>query len=235
MSLTALPETATVPAKTVWSALEHAYGTAEKTPAQLVALLDADQGVRSMAIDRLDHAVLHQGTLYSATAPAARYVAGMLTDSRTAVPVGATPRTYPGPLHAELLDWLYSAANEVTDETEATSRHYGSPPEDYPPFVRFREIRPMLHAAVSRCLDDTDPHASRSWTTHACSTVGRIWSPCCGRHWLWADGGNAANGRSKPLPGRARTQQGWKSAVRRSRCATQRKTTPAIGPRNRHR
>lgn len=128
MNSVVLPEPATVLADTNWAALEHAYGTAEDTPAQLVALLDAGQGVRSRALDHLDHAVLHQCTLYSATAPAALYVAGILTDPRTAVPVGATPRAIPGPLRAELLDWLDSAANEVTDEAEATSRHCGSPP-----------------------------------------------------------------------------------------------------------
>ncbi|TFI22485.1 hypothetical protein [Streptomyces sp. 4R-3d] len=149
-----LPEPATVLAETNWAALEHAYGTAEDTPAQLVALLDADHGVRSRALDHLDHAVLHQCTLYSATAPAALYVAGILTDPRTAVPVGAAPCAVPGPLRAELLDWLDSAANEVTDEAEANSRRHGFPPEDYPPFVQIREIRPAIFAAASHCLDD---------------------------------------------------------------------------------
>ncbi|MFD6334461.1 hypothetical protein ACFWGI_33455 [Streptomyces niveus] len=154
----ALPEPTTVLAETNWAVLEHAYGTAEDTPAQLVALLDADQGVRSRALDHLDHAVLHQCTLYSATAPAALYVAGILTDPRTAVPVGAAPRAVPGPLRAELLDWLDSAANEVTDEAEANSRHLGFPPEEYPPFVQIRDIRPAIFAAVSHCLNDPDPH-----------------------------------------------------------------------------
>ncbi|MFE3248214.1 hypothetical protein [Streptomyces sp. NPDC059209] len=61
-------------------------------------------------------------------------------------------------MRAELLDWLDSAANEVTDEAEATSRNCGFPPEDYPPFVQIREIRPAIFAAVSHCLKDPDPH-----------------------------------------------------------------------------
>lgn len=70
MSLTSLPDPTVVLAATDWSALEHAYGTAEDTPAQLVALLDPDQGVRSGALDHLDYAVLHQGHLPPSTWPA---------------------------------------------------------------------------------------------------------------------------------------------------------------------
>ncbi|SFJ76228.1 hypothetical protein [Streptomyces pini] len=152
-----LPDPTAVLAETDWCALEHAYGSAEDTHAQLIALLDADQGVRSRALEHLDHAVLHQTTLYSATAPAALYVAGVLSDPRTAATVNVLPRTSPAPLRAELLDWLGSAANEVTDEAESISRHHGFPPEDYPPFGRIREIRPALFAAVSDCLGDPDP------------------------------------------------------------------------------
>ncbi|MEU0687742.1 hypothetical protein [Streptomyces uncialis] len=158
MSRVGLPEPGVVLAETDWAALEHAYGTAENTPAQLIALLDTNQEVRSRALEHLDHAMLHQTTLYSATAPAALYVAGILTDPRTAALVSAVPLASPGPLRAELLGWLDSASNEVTDEAEATSRHYGFPPEDYPPFVQFREIRSALFVSVSRCLDDPDPH-----------------------------------------------------------------------------
>jgi len=158
VSLAPLPDHTVVLAETDWGALEHAYGSAKDTPTQLVALLDADQGVRSEALDHLDYAVLHQGTLYSATAPAALYVAGILTDPRTAVPVGAKPRTFPRTMRAELLSWLDSTANKVTDEAEAMSRRYGFPPEDHPPFVWTREIRPLLFTAVSRCLSDPNPH-----------------------------------------------------------------------------
>lgn len=51
MSLVHLPETAVVLAETDWSALQHAYGMAEDTPAQLVGLLDDDQLVRSQALE----------------------------------------------------------------------------------------------------------------------------------------------------------------------------------------
>ncbi|MFF1838967.1 hypothetical protein ACFVXE_32995 [Streptomyces sp. NPDC058231] len=158
MNLTALPEPAVVLAETDWGALEHAYGTAEDTPAQLVALLDDDQRVRSHALDHLHHVVHHQNTLYVATAPAALYVAAVLPDPRTAVPVDKRPHDFPGPMRAELLGWLNSVADAAGNQAEATMRRFGFPPEDYPPFVQTREIRPLLFSAVAACLGDSDPH-----------------------------------------------------------------------------
>lgn len=145
-------------AETDWAALEHAYGTAEDTPAQLVALLDDDQRVRSQALDHLHHVVHHQNTLYAATVPAALYVAAVLLDPRTALPVEKRPHDFPGPMRAELLRWLDSVADAADDQAEATMRRLGFPPEDHPPFVRTREIRPLLFSAVSACFGDHDPH-----------------------------------------------------------------------------
>ncbi|MER6978201.1 hypothetical protein [Streptomyces carpinensis] len=130
MNLTALPEPAVVLAETDGGALEHAYGTAEDTPAQLVALLDGDQRVRSQALDHLHHVVHHQNALYVATVPAALYVAGILSDPRTALPVDKRPRDFPGPMRAELLGWLNSVADAADDQAEATMRRFGFPPED---------------------------------------------------------------------------------------------------------
>ncbi|WP_267713815.1 hypothetical protein [Streptomyces sp. CoH17] len=158
MTLAPLPDPAVVLAETDWCDLEHAYGTAESTPTQLVALLDADQGVRSEALGHLHHVVHHQNTLYAATAPAALYVAAILLDPRTALPVEKGPRDFPGPMRAELLGWLDSVANAADDQAQATMRHVGFPPEEYPPFVQTREIRPLLFSAASACFDDHDPH-----------------------------------------------------------------------------
>lgn len=158
MSPASLPDPAAVLAETDWAALHHAYGTAEDTPAQLVALLGADQAVRSRALDHLHHVVHHQNTLYAATVPAALYVAAILRDPRTTRPVDKEPRAFPGPLRAELLEWLASVADAADDETGATMRRLGFPPEDYPPFVTICEIRPLLFSAVSACFDDRDLH-----------------------------------------------------------------------------
>ncbi|MFF2061908.1 hypothetical protein ACFVWZ_08920 [Streptomyces sp. NPDC058200] len=144
-------------AETDWGSLEHAYGTAEDTPAHLVGLLDTDQRVRSQALDHLHYAMHHQNTLYTATIPAALYVAGILPDPRTARPVDKERHDLPGPLRAALLGWLDSVADAADDETGAAMRRFGFPPEEYPPFVGICEIRPVLFSAVSACFDDRDP------------------------------------------------------------------------------
>ncbi|MFE6850931.1 hypothetical protein ACFVDH_09100 [Streptomyces sp. NPDC057674] len=158
-----LPQEATEPldpaevlARTAWSALGHAYGTAEGVPQILLDLLDTDLRVRSKALSRLHHVVHHQNTLYTATAPAALYVAGILGDAQTLEVVEKEPRAFPGPMRAELLGWLDSVANAADDETAATMRRFGFPPEEYPPFVEVCRIRPQLFHAVSRFLDDLD-------------------------------------------------------------------------------
>lgn len=73
--------------QTDWSEFDHAYGPASDAPFHLLALLGDDSQARSAAVGYLDSAVLHQGTIYSATAPVARVVAAMLDDPRTAEPV----------------------------------------------------------------------------------------------------------------------------------------------------
>lgn len=156
--LESLPTPEAVLTATDWGALEHAYGAAEDTPAMLIALLDAGQRVRSKALDHIDYAVHHQNTLYSATIPAALYVAGILADPRSNVPVETKPHSFPGPLRANLLGWLDSVTNEASDETEAMGRQHGFARGDYPPVIGIRRIRPLLFPAVSACADDPDPH-----------------------------------------------------------------------------
>jgi hypothetical protein len=152
------PDPAAVLAGTDWGALDHAYGSAEDTPEMLAGLLDADQRVRSQALNFLHNSVHHQNTLYAATVPAVLYVAAILADPRADSPVDKRPQDFPGPMRTELLGWLGSVAHEAGDETEAISRRYGFPPEDYLPFVHTRQIRPPLYTAVALFLDDPDPH-----------------------------------------------------------------------------
>ncbi|WP_326793711.1 hypothetical protein OHA79_49015 (plasmid) [Streptomyces sp. NBC_00841] len=147
---------AEVLSKTAWSALGHAYGTAEDVPQMLLGLMDTDLRVRSKALSHLHQVVHHQNTLYTATAPAAVYVAAILGDARTLQAVEKGPHGFPGPMRAELLGWLGSVANEADDEAAAVSRRFGFPPEDYPPFVEICRIRPQLFHAVSAFLNDPD-------------------------------------------------------------------------------
>lgn len=87
-----------------WSRLFHAYSAAADTPEHLQALLAGGTQERDAAIEHLYGSVLHQGTVYPATAVAVRVVAGILGDDRL--------RT-PGPsgtlLLAELLRWVGDA------------------------------------------------------------------------------------------------------------------------------
>ncbi|HEY0681188.1 MAG TPA: hypothetical protein VGD45_02560 [Steroidobacter sp.] len=65
-----------------WKRLHHAYGRATDTPDHLRALLGEDSEARKEALDHLWSAIIHQGTLYPATGPVARVIAGLLTDAR---------------------------------------------------------------------------------------------------------------------------------------------------------
>ena len=68
--------------KTDWSKLHHAYGRATDTPDHLRALLGDDVESRKKAMSHLWSAIIHQGTPWTATGPAALVIAGMLSDTR---------------------------------------------------------------------------------------------------------------------------------------------------------
>ncbi|MCE3031652.1 hypothetical protein [Streptomyces sp. CMSTAAHL-2] len=139
-----------------WAALGHAYGPATEAPKMLAALLDPDQSTRTKALSYLHDPLNHQNTLYEATVPAALYVAAILSDPRTTRTVDKDRRSFPGCLRAELLSWIASVANEVTDEAEALSRRHGYALDDYPPAAGVQRIRPLLFSASLPYTDDTD-------------------------------------------------------------------------------
>ena len=91
-----------------WGSLEHAYGPAVDAPGHLLALIGDDTEARSGAVGYLDAAMLHQGSVYSATAPFITIVATLLGDPGTAVPVADIlpwdPE--PRPLQVALLEYL---------------------------------------------------------------------------------------------------------------------------------
>src|SRR5258708_11048821 len=74
--------------ETDWGALSHAYGVAADAPSRLTGLLSGDPAACADAVGYLDAAILHQGSIYPATAPVALFVAGILSDPRTAVQAG---------------------------------------------------------------------------------------------------------------------------------------------------
>ncbi|MFF4429608.1 HEAT repeat domain-containing protein [Streptomyces sp. NPDC001513] len=60
-----------------WSALSHAYGSAEDVPDLLRALTGADADAADEALSELYGSVLHQGTVYAASAQAVPFLAGI--------------------------------------------------------------------------------------------------------------------------------------------------------------
>jgi hypothetical protein len=62
-----------------WATLEHAYGSAEAVPRLLRQLRSADTPTREDALDQLLFTIVHQGTRYSATAPAVPFLVELAT------------------------------------------------------------------------------------------------------------------------------------------------------------
>ncbi|MFE9168832.1 hypothetical protein ACFYNZ_04765 [Streptomyces kebangsaanensis] len=60
-----------------WSSFSHAYGSAEDLPDLLRALAGADADVAGEALSELYGSVLHQGTVYAASAEVAPFLAGI--------------------------------------------------------------------------------------------------------------------------------------------------------------
>ncbi|WP_245703302.1 HEAT repeat domain-containing protein [Streptomyces lushanensis] len=140
---------------TDWSTLEHAYGVARDTPLRLLQLLAEDPDVQAGALGLLDMSVLHQESLYSATAPAALYVAAILNDPRTL----ARHEDYstwdgrPRPLRAALLEWLGQIADSAA-YGETTGEEDGNDPGVTD---AVRAVRGTIHDAVSPHLLAPDP------------------------------------------------------------------------------
>lgn len=154
-----LPDPETLLRDTDWRALEHARGTAEDIPAALIALLAPDPAARSRALDHGLEPVRHQNSIYSATPPAALYIAAILSDPRT-IAVGSYElmqrhqrERQQLPLRAALLDWLHLLVLDANDECLAATQRYGL--ED-PHMESLRALRPTLFHAVAEYLLDAD-------------------------------------------------------------------------------
>ncbi|MFI2415792.1 hypothetical protein [Streptomyces sp. NPDC018947] len=138
-----------------WASLEHAHGPAAETPALLAGLLADDPGTQARALRHLNDPLHHQNTIYSATVPAAVYVAAILGDPRTdTVVVDCDGRALA--LRAALLDWVTSVAIEVDSEAEAHMAGVGFCLEEYPESVQIRALRPGLFQDVSAFLHAPD-------------------------------------------------------------------------------
>ncbi|MGW6396489.1 HEAT repeat domain-containing protein [Streptomyces sp. NPDC055103] len=150
-----LPDPDSVLEHTTWAVLEHAYGPAQDTPLRLVQLLDEDPEAQAGALDMLDMSVLHQESLYSATARAALYVAAVLNDPRTMTIHDnyAAGDGSPRPLRAALLEWLGMIADSAA-YGETTGEDDGNDPRDT---EAVRAVRGLIYDAVLPHLRATDP------------------------------------------------------------------------------
>ncbi|GHA29092.1 hypothetical protein GCM10010372_31270 [Streptomyces tauricus] len=161
--------------ETDWAAHRHAYGSAEDIPASLCSLVDEDPEVRSAALAALDMGVLHQGSLYTVTAPAALFVAAILdhpvslTEHEGYFPWDDGP---PRSLRAALLGWLGQVAESAAYGEDPTrdranwewqpwheGRRGGERDSDVLAALQAcRGIRPALYDAVEPFLSSRDPH-----------------------------------------------------------------------------
>jgi hypothetical protein len=150
--------------QTDWAMLDHAYGSAADVPRALARLTDDEPEVRARALRYLER-VNHQNTIYSATAPVAVYIAGILSDPRTVPAVDANfsarPDTYRS-LRAILLDWLGAMADDVSEEVERIAAKHGFALAELPEIIALRVARPAILAAVCQYLNDQDVDVRRS-------------------------------------------------------------------------
>ncbi|MEH0579102.1 MULTISPECIES: hypothetical protein [Streptomyces] len=143
--------------RTDWSSVEHCCpNVAPATPVILRQLLDTDAGKQGTALRNLQQAVTHQATFYSATAPAASFVAAILGHPRTLAKVtdqrpweaanfGEKPRFL---LRVGLLNWLGDTAWDANEES----------PDGYEADIEaFRTLRPTLYDAIRPFLTDDEP------------------------------------------------------------------------------
>jgi hypothetical protein len=142
-----MPSPEDVLAATNWSLLYHAYGSAGSLPKILRGLLSQDPVAAGHALGTLDAALLHQGSLCSATAPAAVFVARCLTDARTDIVCASSlpwdNRTRP--LRAALLEWLGNVG-------ESASYHDEHPDDTNEAERACQTIRPELFRAIAPFL-----------------------------------------------------------------------------------
>ncbi|MEW2294685.1 hypothetical protein ABZ719_18590 [Streptomyces sp. NPDC006743] len=159
--------------ETDWASHRHAYGSGEDIPVSLCSLVDQDARVRSEAVAVLDMSVLHQGSLYTVTAPVALFVAAILDHPMSlAEQEGHFPWDDgpPRSLRAALLGWLGQVAESAAygeDPARDRANWEWQPwyedmrseraPDELAALQACRDIRPALYDAVEPFLSSSDP------------------------------------------------------------------------------
>ncbi|MEU8741850.1 hypothetical protein [Streptomyces halstedii] len=143
-----------------WAELENADGSAfPVTPAKLHDLASDDFSKVSSSLNHLYNVLLNDGIVYSATAPAFRYVAALLGDRERRVVLTPSWDGEKFPLRGKLLSWLADVAFDVSIEREQCIREWGGylSTEPFPDFLNIRSIYPEAFPSVASYFDDSDP------------------------------------------------------------------------------
>ncbi|MER7132810.1 hypothetical protein [Streptosporangium saharense] len=145
-----------------WSRLFHAYGVASDVPGHLEALVGDDDRAREEAVDHLWAAVIHQGTPWSATPPAALVVAGLLSDPRTARHTVSSR-----PLRAVLLDFRGEVAEATQPEVPEEEFRAAADPRG-----REEEIAATLETLLGDDSDEgSEDDAEDVWDDEAIEVI----------------------------------------------------------------
>jgi hypothetical protein len=100
---------------TPWDTLPTAYASGTVVPEHLEALLSGDPDACAGGVGFLEASLLHQQTIYPATAPALEFTAAVLGDPRVSVRCESalTLADEPQPLRADLLEWIALVAEAL--------------------------------------------------------------------------------------------------------------------------
>jgi len=141
-----------------WSAIEHAYGTADDVPGLLRALRSPRRRERTEALRALRLNIIHQNSHWPGSPEAAPFVAALALD----------PATPDRPALVEYLAYLYG---NVWYIHLVDPRRYPDPPDEL--WGETREVIDQRMAAIERLLDDDDPEVVEvagfllAWSTRA--------------------------------------------------------------------
>lgn len=173
--------------------LLHAYGRASDTPGHLAALAGGDAASVSAALEHLWSAVIHQGTPWTATPPAAVAVAALIGDPRLSGAANAESRANllgflaavakAGQAYTDLddlappagfdVDAALTAALSSGDEDEIFADEVLANAVYARAILGCREIVPTLLAAAASALSDPEStvRAAAAHTVSVCCAV----------------------------------------------------------------
>jgi hypothetical protein len=132
--------------ETPWETLTHAYGSAAATPDALLDLVSDNAAERQQAVTHLWTAIVHQGSLYTATPAVARFLAALLPNewlSQTTSSMYGDDLYPPTSTRAAILHFLAEIADAAGDNDDVSAQ--------------VAAVAAELLAAVSPWVGDADP------------------------------------------------------------------------------